>query len=202
MFKENTCSCFHPMWKLTSLTMAAKVLRTTLWVPMHLLPWAQCKRWIPIESMGCVHMDRGIPAIEGWGSPSHIRNIVEKIGEVNWKLGKIGQIVNQTFAPMPKHDKTWAWWASDIHQRTCWKGYDGANILRWNLEVEPFVVWWVVHTKEDMCKLRTEGDQMPLWSVAWKGRCYCQLMLKLQEGRTLINHKPNNYNWNYKDLTP
>jgi hypothetical protein len=26
------------------------------------------------------------------------------------------------------------------HQIACWEGYDGANILGWNLEVEPFVV--------------------------------------------------------------
>jgi hypothetical protein len=26
------------------------------------------------------------------------------------------------------------------YQRACEKGYDGANTLRWNLEVEPFVV--------------------------------------------------------------
>jgi hypothetical protein len=24
-------------------------------------------------------------------------------------------------------------------QKACWKGYDGANAPRWNLEVEPFV---------------------------------------------------------------
>jgi len=25
------------------------------------------------------------------------------------------------------------------HQGTCWKGYDGASALRWNLEIKPFV---------------------------------------------------------------
>jgi len=25
------------------------------------------------------------------------------------------------------------------YQRACWKGYDGANTPRWNLEIEPFV---------------------------------------------------------------
>jgi hypothetical protein len=53
--KGNGCSCFRPTWKLWSRVMAPKVLQTTSWVFMRSLPWAQCKRWIPIGSLGCVH---------------------------------------------------------------------------------------------------------------------------------------------------
>jgi hypothetical protein len=24
-------------------------------------------------------------------------------------------------------------------KKTCWKGYDGVDVLKWNFEVEPFV---------------------------------------------------------------
>jgi hypothetical protein len=44
--------------------------------------------------MGCVHTHQGMFAIEGWGSPSWIRNVVQKIGEDNRKVGKAGWIVN------------------------------------------------------------------------------------------------------------
>jgi len=40
--------------------------------------------------MGCVQTHRGMLAIEGWGSPNHIRSVIEKIGEDNQKVGKIG----------------------------------------------------------------------------------------------------------------
>jgi hypothetical protein len=33
--------------------------------------------------MGSVHMHQGIIAIEGWGNPSHVQNVIEKIGENN-----------------------------------------------------------------------------------------------------------------------
>jgi hypothetical protein len=52
------------MWKPTSHEMATKVSQIASWVPMHLLPGAQCKRWILIGSMGCVHTHQGMPAIE------------------------------------------------------------------------------------------------------------------------------------------
>jgi hypothetical protein len=26
------------------------------------------------------------------------------------------------------------------HKKTCWKRYDGVNALKWNIEIEPFVV--------------------------------------------------------------
>jgi hypothetical protein len=86
----------------------------TSWVPMCSLPWTQRKRWMPIRSMGCMYTHWKMFAIEGWGSPSRIRNVVEKIGEDNWKVGKIGQGVNQMFAPRLKHDKIWARWALNV----------------------------------------------------------------------------------------
>jgi hypothetical protein len=61
--------------------------------------------------MGCVHTHQRILAIKGWGSPSHIQNIVKKIGEVSRKLEKINQTVNQALALRPKHDKIRAQWA-------------------------------------------------------------------------------------------
>jgi hypothetical protein len=42
-------------------------------------------------------------------------------------------------------------------QRTYYKGFDGANILKWNLEIEPFVV----QTKEDMHELGAIKDHRP-----------------------------------------
>jgi hypothetical protein len=69
--------------------MAAKVLQITSWVLVHSLPWTQCKRCIPIGSMGCAHTYWTIFAIEGWGNPSRIQNVVEKIKEDNRKVGKI-----------------------------------------------------------------------------------------------------------------
>jgi hypothetical protein len=44
-----------------------------------------------------------------------------------------------------------------------------------------------------MCELRAIGDHMLPIGVAGKGRCYCRLVLRLQEGRMLINHKLNSY---------
>jgi hypothetical protein len=41
----------------------------------------------------------------GNANPSRIRNIMEKIGEANQKLGKISQIVNQTLALRLEHTR-------------------------------------------------------------------------------------------------
>jgi hypothetical protein len=45
------------------------------------------------------------------------------------------------------------------------KRYDGGNTLKWNLEVEPFVVWWVVEMEKDTCELRAIEVQMSPWGV-------------------------------------
>jgi hypothetical protein len=59
-------------------------------------------------------MHQRIHVIEGWGSQSHIRNVVGKIGEDNQKVRQIGQAINQAFALGPEHDNVWAQWASYI----------------------------------------------------------------------------------------
>jgi len=82
------------------------------------------------------------------------------------------------------------------------KGYDGVNFSKSNLEVETFVAWWVVQMEEDMHGLGAVEEHMPLWGVVGKEMCYCRFVLMLQEGRTLINHKPNNYDWNDKGPIP
>jgi hypothetical protein len=48
--------------------------------------------------------------IEGWGSLSCAQNVVQKTKEDNQKVGKIGQIISQTFTLKLKHDKIWALW--------------------------------------------------------------------------------------------
>jgi hypothetical protein len=73
------------------------------------------------------------------------------------------------------------------HRRTCWKRYDSINAPRWNLEIKPFIVQWIVQMKENMCKLGVIGDHMLPWGVA-KKMCYCWLVLKLQEGKDV--HQP------------
>jgi hypothetical protein len=110
----SACNCFRPIWKPTSHTMVAKVLWIVSWVPMHSLPWAQPKRWIPIRLMGCVHTHWGMHAIEGWGSPSHIWSVVQKTRENNRKAVKIDRIINQSPTFGREHDKIRAWWASYV----------------------------------------------------------------------------------------
>ncbi len=79
------------------------------------------------------------------------------------------------------------------HWKACWKGYDGANVLRWNLKVELFVVWWVVQMEEDTHELGVVKNHMPPWGVVGKEMCYCQLMLSFQEGKDVDHHKLSNY---------
>ncbi len=45
--------------------------------------------------------------------------------------------------------------------KTCWKRYDGANIARWNPEIEPFVVQWVIQKEENMHMLGLVEDRKP-----------------------------------------
>jgi len=111
VIEGNTCSCYYPMWKPTSHAMVRKVSQITSWVLVCSLFWAQHKRWIPIQLMGCVHMHWRIPIIERCGSPNHVQDVMEKIGEDNWNTT---QIVSQTFTPRLKHDKIWEWWALHV----------------------------------------------------------------------------------------
>jgi hypothetical protein len=106
------------MWKPTARTMATKVLQITSWDQMRSLPWAQCKKWIPIRSMGCVQTHRKMLTIEGRGNPNHIRNIIEKNKEDNQKVGKISWTINQTPALRPEHDKFRTQWASNVPSKS------------------------------------------------------------------------------------
>jgi hypothetical protein len=47
--------------------------------------------------------------------------------------------------------------------------------------------------KANTCELRVVKDHMSPGGVFGNGRCCCQLLLRLQEGRMLINHKFSNY---------
>ncbi len=58
------------------------------------IPWTQRKRWIPFGSMGCVHTHWRMIAIEGWGSPTPVRSVLQKNGENNWKVGKTSRVIN------------------------------------------------------------------------------------------------------------
>jgi hypothetical protein len=96
------------------------------------------------------------------------------------RVEKIDRSISQTSALRPKHDKIRTQWALDISSK-----YDGVNISRWNVEVEPFVAQWIVQMKEDMCELRVVENHMSPWGVDGKGMCYCRLMLRLQEGKDI-----------------
>jgi hypothetical protein len=56
-------------------------------------------------SKGCVHTHQGMFIIEGWGSPSCVWNVLQKIWEDNWKARKISWIVSQMLTPGPEQDK-------------------------------------------------------------------------------------------------
>ncbi len=112
MVERNTFNSFWLTWKLASFVMETKMSRIVSWLPMYSLPWVQHKRWIPMGSMGCVHTHKRRLAIEGCDSPRCVWNVVEKIRENNWKVGKIGWTISQTPTLGPKHDTL----------RCCWKG--------------------------------------------------------------------------------
>jgi len=111
MAKGNTCSYFRLTWKLASCAMETKMSRTTSWLPMRSLPWAQHKRWIPMKSMGCVHTHQRRLAIEWCDRASWVWSVVKKIREKNWKVGNISRTISQTPTLGLKHDTL----------RCCWK---------------------------------------------------------------------------------
>jgi hypothetical protein len=163
--------------------MVANVSQIASLVLVRSLPWTQHKRWIPIRLMGCVCTHRRMHAIEGWGSPSCIRSVMQKTKEDNWKAGKTNQIISQNL-PLGqnmikfKHDGP-----QISHRRTCWIRYDDVDASKWNFEVEPFFVQWVVQMEEDTHELGVVEDHMPPWSVVRKKICCFQLMLRLQKKR-------------------
>jgi len=88
----NACNYFRPTWKSTFHPMPTKVSQIASWVLVSSLPWAQCKRWIPIKLMGCVHTHQGMHVIEGWGSPSHIQNVCKKMGKIIKRLTRLVEL--------------------------------------------------------------------------------------------------------------
>ncbi len=78
---------------------------------------------------------------------------MQKMGENNQKVGKIGQAISQTPIPRPEHDKIWAQWDSDVPMNSMLEKVWYVNVLRWNLEVESFVAWWVIQMEEDTHEL-------------------------------------------------
>jgi hypothetical protein len=60
---------------------------------------------------------------------------------------------------------------------------DGADVSKWNFEIKPFVVRWVVQMKENTCELGAIEKHMPLWNVARKERWCCRLMPRAQKGK-------------------
>jgi len=165
--EKNTCNYSCPTWKLASCTMAAKVSWITSWAPVHSMPWAQHKRWISIRLMACVHTHWGIHNVEGWGNPSHVRNVVENTKEDNQKVGKINQVISQTSIPRLEHDKIRHDGLQIFRQKACWKGYDGVGILRWNLEVESFVTRWIVQMEKNTLAGGGERSHVAL-RCCWK----------------------------------
>jgi hypothetical protein len=62
----------------------------------------------------------------------------KKLGKI---IGKLRKLINYKLTPTLRleHNKFEHNGPQISFHRTCWKTYDGANIPRWNLEVEPFV---------------------------------------------------------------
>ncbi len=178
MIEGNACSYFHPMWKLTFHTMATKVLWTTSWDLVHLLPWMQHKKWIPIMSMGCVHTHPKILAIEGWGSPNHIWNVMKKIRGDNLKAKKIGQIVNQAFTLESKHDKIWAQWILDIMSKNMLEIFWWCKCFK--MESWNWTICYSMNCSNGRKHAWTGGNKR--WHVAlrccWKGKVLLLICVK------------------------
>jgi hypothetical protein len=64
--------------------------------------------------MGCGHTHWGVFAIERCDNPNHVQNVVKKDREDNQKVGKVGQVVNQTPTLGLEHDKIQTRWVSYI----------------------------------------------------------------------------------------
>jgi hypothetical protein len=43
-------------------------------------------------SIGCVHTYQGMLTIEGWGNPSHVRNVVKRKWEDNQKARRLVEL--------------------------------------------------------------------------------------------------------------
>jgi hypothetical protein len=181
IFEGSTYSCSCLMWKLASCAMVAKVSWIASWVHVHLLSWAQHKKWIPIRLMRCVHMHWGILTIEGWGNLSRIQSNVEKIREDSQKLGKISQIISQTLGLGLEHDRIQTRWALDIMlesmlEKVWWCRCSEMDSWSWT-------ICCLMSCSYERKHVRTRGDRRSHGALrcCWKVRCYCRLMLRLQE---------------------
>ncbi len=58
--------------------------------------------------MGCIHTHQRMPAIEGWGGPSRVQNVVQKTKEDHQKARKTGRVVSQVPTFELEHNKIWA----------------------------------------------------------------------------------------------
>jgi hypothetical protein len=167
----SACNCSCPTWKPSSHAMATKVLQIASWVLMRSLPWTQHKRWISIRLIACVHTHWGMPTIEGWGSPSHIWSVVEKIGEDNRKVRKIGQTINQAPAPRLEHDKIQARWASNVLlknmlERVWW--CKCSEIESWN-----WTICCLMNCSNGGTHTWARGGRRLHWGIAGKEMCCC-----------------------------
>jgi hypothetical protein len=63
------------------------------------------------------------------------------------------------------------------HQKACWRGNDGVDILKWNYEIKQFVAQWSIPKEEDTPMLGVIKDHMPFWGVVGKGMC-CLFVLR------------------------
>jgi hypothetical protein len=178
MFEGSTCSYFRPTWKLASHAMVAKVLWTASWVHVCSLPWAQCKRWIPIRLMGCVHTHQRIFTIGGWGIPSCIWNTTKKIEKASQSQKKIGLIVSQALALGPKYDKIQAQWASDILLKSM------LEKIRWCKHFEMEFWSWII-----CCPMNCSNERRHVWvgggrksqvalKCCWRGKVLLSIHVK------------------------
>jgi len=69
---------------------------------------------------------------------------------------------------------------------------EGVNVPKWNLEDEPFVVQWIIQKEGNTPVLRVVKNHMMPSNVVGKGRC-CQLMLRLQQKKILVDHELSHY---------
>ncbi len=69
------------------------------------------------------------------------------------------------------------------HWIACWKRYDRGDTMKWNFEVEPFVLQIVVQREEDIHELKVVKDHMLLWGVVRNEMCCYWLVLRLQKGK-------------------
>ncbi len=163
VIEGNACNCSRPKWKLVFHVMVAKVSWITSWVLMHSLPWTQSKKWIPIGLLGSVHTHWGMLIIEGWGNPSRVWSVVQKIREDNRKARKAYWAISQVFILGLEHDKIWARWASNVSSKSMLKRVRWCKPSKMEFWSEPFVAQWIVQMEKNTHGLKVVEDHTPPW---------------------------------------